>query len=131
MDKKDKLINNLRNALRDADKDSNRPFCLGCGHERDEVHKADCLIYPGLDPSTTKDTKSHTHSAIKPRPSRVIGTRVSIPWKEEVHGKGYRKIPNLTGTIRSVNGGYIYVKIDNNPRYDVLELYETEFTVIE
>lgn len=45
-----KLVENLRWALRDADKESNHTYCLGCGHERDEIHKQDCLIYPGLDP---------------------------------------------------------------------------------
>jgi hypothetical protein len=28
----------------DADKDSISPYCLGCGHERDESHKDDCLL---------------------------------------------------------------------------------------
>ena len=38
---------NLRWALKDADRDSKKPYCIGCGHERDETHKGDCLIYPG------------------------------------------------------------------------------------
>jgi hypothetical protein len=43
----EKLIANLRNALRDADRESlERPYCLGCGsHTDDDLHKADCLIY--------------------------------------------------------------------------------------
>lgn len=37
---------NRKIALRRADEESTSPYCLGCGHERDEAHKADCLIYP-------------------------------------------------------------------------------------
>jgi len=40
------LIGNLRNALKDADKDSSYANCIGCGHARDEKHKADCLVEP-------------------------------------------------------------------------------------
>lgn len=48
-----KLAIDLRIALRDADKVSTYNHCLGCGHERDEIHKADCLIYPGMEGNQT------------------------------------------------------------------------------
>jgi hypothetical protein len=62
-----------------------------------------------------------------------VGQRVTIPWWEYDLGGSEppKKVPNLTGTIESINGAYHYVKIEGNPKYDVLELYPNEFEVIE
>lgn len=58
-----------------------------------------------------------------------VGDKVTIPW----WGIPFNgdKIANLTGTIERINGAYVYVKVDNNPKYDVLELYPNEFKVVE
>ncbi len=62
-----------------------------------------------------------------------VGQKVIIPWWESGidTSKPPKKIQDLTGTIESINGAYIYVKVDNNPKYDVLELYEQELKVVE
>lgn len=61
-----------------------------------------------------------------------VGQRVTVPWWEtKDFGGPAIKVPNLTGTIERINGAYHYVKIEGNPRYDVLELYPNEFEVIE
>lgn len=35
---------------RRLDHESNTITCRGCGHDRDEDHKADCVLYPGMNP---------------------------------------------------------------------------------
>ncbi len=62
----------------------------------------------------------------------TVGQKVSIPWREYFLGMlSEKRVPNLTGTIKHIDGAYHYVKVDNNPRYDVLELYPNEFEVLE
>jgi hypothetical protein len=55
-----------------------------------------------------------------------VGDKVILLWWE---GLDPKKVPDLTGTIERIDGAYHYVKVDNNPKYDVLELYPNEFTV--
>lgn len=60
-----------------------------------------------------------------------VGDKVTIPWWD--YGIGCNERPEhytLTGTIVRIDGGYHYVKINNNSKYDVLELYENEFKVV-
>jgi|SRR5579864_2486490 len=58
------------------------------------------------------------------------GDKVIVPWWD-ANGPGpAKRIKDLTGTIESINGAYHYVKVDNNPKYDVIELYPNEFEVV-
>ena len=60
-----------------------------------------------------------------------VGDRVRIPWFE---GGSWEKkphrVPDLFGTIRRIIGAYHYVKIENNDKYNILELYSVEFEVV-
>jgi len=60
-----------------------------------------------------------------------VGDKVNIPWWEYDPDRGCQTVPDLTGTIIRINGAYHYIKVDNNPKYDVLELYPNEFKVVE
>lgn len=53
---------------------------------------------------------------------------VTIPWWEYRYGawKAHR-VRNLTGKIISIDGAYHYIKVTNNSKYDVVELYPVEF----
>lgn len=42
-----KQFSSLLSLVRAMDAESNSPYCWGCGHDRDEDHKADCVLYPG------------------------------------------------------------------------------------
>lgn len=56
-----------------------------------------------------------------------IGDKVTVQWWEIDNFGNSKKVPNLVGTIESINGAYHMVKIHNNPKYDVIELYPGEF----
>lgn len=57
-----------------------------------------------------------------------VGDWVTIPWWEvRVFGHEAKRIRNLTGRIISIDGAYHYIKVTNNPKYDVVELYPVEF----
>jgi hypothetical protein len=61
------------------------------------------------------------------------GDKVVVPWWEHdmATNKPPKRVKDLTGTIESINGAYHYVKVDNNPKYDVIELYPNEFQVVK
>lgn len=64
-------------------------------------------------------------------PNPKVGDKVTIPWTD--YGIGCDQRPErytLLGTITRINGAYHYVKVHNNPKYDVLELYPNEFEVV-
>jgi hypothetical protein len=57
-----------------------------------------------------------------------VGDKVTIPWWEYRYGAWKAtRVRNLTGKIISIDGGYHYVKIKGNPKYDVIVLYSVEF----
>lgn len=57
-----------------------------------------------------------------------VGSWVTIPWWEAKPAfTKAKRVRNLTGKIIRINGGYYYVKIKGNSKYDVLELYAVEF----
>lgn len=57
-----------------------------------------------------------------------VGDWVTIPWWEtKGFGDKAKRVRNLTGEIVRINGGYYYVKIKGNSKYDELELYSVEF----
>lgn len=70
---------------------------------------------------TDEDLKKRMLS--EPRPQ--VGDEVSVPWWN--NGK---RVGNLQGYITRIDGAYHYVKITSTDKYDVLELYETEFQII-
>lgn len=60
-----------------------------------------------------------------------VGSKVIVPWWEfDGHGNTIA-VKVLEGTIESIDGAYHYVKIHNDSKYDVLELYPIEFKVID
>lgn len=64
-------------------------------------------------------------------PNPKVGDKVTIPWTDYgTNSNGRPKRYTLTGTIESINGAYHYIKVDNNSKYDVLELYPNEFEIV-
>lgn len=60
-----------------------------------------------------------------------VGDKVKLKWWEiDTYGNS-RRVHDLTGTIESINGAYHMVKINNDPKYDVIELYPGEFEVVQ
>ena len=45
-----------------------------------------------------------------------VGSKVSIPWWESDFSLNTKQVPNLKGTIESINGAYHYIKIHNNKK---------------
>lgn len=62
-----------------------------------------------------------------PPPPPKVGDKVRVPWWE---GWESQRVPDLEGYIESIDGGYHYIKVTNNKKYDVIELYENEFEVL-
>jgi hypothetical protein len=58
-----------------------------------------------------------------------VGDRVTIPWWEQRKGRVKPVHITLSGKIVRINGAYHTIRIDNNPKYDMLELYPIEFEV--
>lgn len=66
-----------------------------------------------------------------------VGDRVIVPWWETSSPKysskkiskmpKTKKVNDLTGTVIKIMGGYYYIKINNNSKYDVIECYANEF----
>ena len=59
-----------------------------------------------------------------------IGDKVRVPWRED-NGDDLITVPDLLGYIESINGGYHYAKIVNNKKYDVIELYDGEYKIMD
>jgi hypothetical protein len=76
---------------------------------------------------THKQIADRVKEKIKPSPQ--VGDKVIVPMIEYDGMGNSQKIPDLLGAITRISGGYHYVKIENNNKYDVLELYETEFKI--
>jgi hypothetical protein len=58
------------------------------------------------------------------KPSPRIGDRVRVP------GWVVREEHDLFGTIIEIDGGYYYIEVENNPRFELIELYSNEFDVV-
>lgn len=54
-----------------------------------------------------------------------VGAQVSVPW-----WRNGKRVRNLRGYITAINGAYHSVKVLSTKRYDIIELYETEFKVM-
>ncbi len=67
-----------------------------------------------------------------PPPPPKVGDRIKAPWWEYDMGilHSATRVDDITGTIIRINGAYHYIKVDNNPKLDVVELYPTEFEVV-
>lgn len=72
------------------------------------------------------------HRLNPPPPPPKVGDKVKVPWWEYDMGVLHSptRVEDLDGTIESINGAYHYIKVHNNPKYDVLELYPNEFEVV-
>lgn len=68
-----------------------------------------------------------------PPPPPKVGDRVKAPWWEYDMGilHGPTRVDDITGTIIRINGAYHYIKVDNNSKLDVVELYPNEFEVVK
>jgi len=55
-----------------------------------------------------------------------VGSKVTIPWWEFDSAGKSKRVSDLKGTVESINGAYHMVKIHNNLKYDVIELYPGE-----
>jgi ribosomal protein L32E len=61
-----------------------------------------------------------------------VGQQVIIPWwRYNPFTEKWYRVRSLHGVIKKINGAYHAVKITNNSRYDILELYPNEFKVVE
>jgi len=59
-----------------------------------------------------------------------VGQKVQVPWWE-FDCKSMHKVPDLIGKIIKIDGAYHYIKVENNSKYNILELYDSEFTAIQ
>lgn len=55
-----------------------------------------------------------------------VGAKVSVPW-----WRNGKRVRNLYGYITKISGAYHYIKVVSTKRYDIIELYQTEFQVME
>jgi hypothetical protein len=55
-----------------------------------------------------------------------VGDKVSAPW-----WRNGKRVRNLRGYITRIDGAYHYVKVISSNRYDELELYPSEFKVVD
>src|ERR1700679_526036 len=60
-----------------------------------------------------------------------VGDKVRVPWYETDPKGKTKKVADLLGFIESIDGGYHYVKVIGNKKYDVIELYDSEFKVMD
>lgn len=76
--------------------------------------------------------KEMAHRLNPPPPPPKVGDRIKAPWWEYDMGilHSPSRVDDITGTIERINGAYHYIKVDNNPKLDVVELYPNEFEVV-
>jgi hypothetical protein len=59
------------------------------------------------------------------KPNQIkVGAKVSVPW-----WRNGKRVRNLRGYITAIDGAYHYIKVVSTKRYDIIELYESEFKV--
>ena len=68
--------------------------------------------------------------ADKSKKNIKVGQKVRIPWVE-FDSESSWEIPDLIGAVDKVENETYHIKIENNPKYNILKLSSNEFQIIK